>query len=171
MSEHKASLTRRQFINESAAVAGALTLSTAALSGCGDDSTESTSPGGGFDVGAVDDFVVGQNRSLGNAMPTARPIIVRRTTAGIGAFSNSCTHANCEVFNGTDSSATNDPTLSGFYCFCHSSIYDDEGRVTQPATGTTSQAPLPWFQVTITDGRVLVDTSTSVALGTYTPVS
>jgi len=251
MSDHDSSLSRRHFLQESAAAAGALTLASATLGACSDDEEITTNasdavdtstvggvaaggssiggvPGGsptggntggdptggmttggdpmgggatggdpmggsptggsptggnptggsptggmmmsgGTDAGAVDDFAGGQNRSFGSAMPTPLPIVLRRTADRIGAPSNVCTHQSCQIFNGQDSgNAGDDPTLSGFYCFCHASVYDDEGRVTTIATGATQQDDLPWFQVTITNGRVIVDMTTVVATGTYT---
>jgi cytochrome b6-f complex iron-sulfur subunit len=102
-------------------------------------------------------FRIGRPESfpLGTRLPLARQrVTIVRTAAGIGAISNTCTHLGCVI-------ATTD---IGFACPCHGSRFDADGTV----LGGPAPRPLPWFECAMSpNGEVEVDTSASVATGTF----
>jgi cytochrome b6-f complex iron-sulfur subunit len=89
-------------------------------------------------------------------VPPGRSVAVFRDSAGIHAVSTVCTHLGCIV----------KPTTAGFECPCHGSRFASDGTV----TGGPAPAPLPWLDVTVTGGAVLVDEATPVATGTKVAV-
>ncbi len=103
-------------------------------------------PGGGVDVGVINDFAVGTWRLNAGARA-----IGARDAAGFYAFSALCTHERCLV---------NEPDAMGVSeCVCHGSRFDGNGRVlVGPAV-----SPLRHFAVALLGGRVMVDPSMRVA--------
>ncbi len=77
-------------------------------------------------------------------------------TAGVHAVSTVCTHLGCIV----------KPTAAGFECPCHGSRFTSDGAV----TGGPAPAPLPWLEVTVVGGTVVVDESATVPAGTKVAV-
>ena len=83
-------------------------------------------------------------------------VYICRDAAGLYAMSADCTHAHCLV-EFTDST-------TGFSCPCHMSAFDYNGvKISAPAPSS-----LPHYQLTITDGKVIVDPSQLVAAATRT---
>lgn len=85
-------------------------------------------------------------------VPSGRSVAVFRDGEGVHALSIVCTHLGCIV----------KPTTAGFECPCHGSRFAADGTV----TGGPAPAPLPWLEVTVTGGAVLVDEGTTVPAGT-----
>lgn len=89
-------------------------------------------------------------------VPPGRSVAVFRDSAGVHAVSTVCTHLGCIV----------KPTAAGFECPCHGSRFTADGAV----TGGPAPAPLPWLEVTVAGGAVVVDESTTVPAGTKVAV-
>lgn len=105
-------------------------------------------------------FRVGRPESLpmGTRLPLARQrVTIVRTTAGLCAISNTCTHLGCVVTT----------TEIGFDCPCHGSRFDAEGTV----LGGPAPRPLPWYRLSLApNGEVEVDTAEAVPAGTFLEV-
>ena len=101
-----------------------------------------------FKIGNAQDYTPGLVKHFEN-----ENVIVFCDDEGVYALSTVCTHLGCVVAHTTD----------GFQCPCHGSKFDLDGRVLH------GPAPkgLPWFNVSrFVDGKLVVDKSTAVALGT-----
>lgn len=85
-------------------------------------------------------------------VPAGRSVALFRDTEGVHAVSTVCTHLGCIV----------KPTAAGFECPCHGSRFAKNGDV----TGGPAPAPLPWLEVTVNGGAVVVDESARVPAGT-----
>lgn len=85
-------------------------------------------------------------------VPAGRSVALFRDTEGVHAVSIVCTHLGCIV----------KPTAAGFECPCHGSRFAKNGDV----TGGPAPAPLPWLEVTVNGGAVVVDESARVPAGT-----
>lgn len=85
-------------------------------------------------------------------VPAGRSVAIFRDADGVHAVSIVCTHLGCIV----------KPTPAGFECPCHGSRFARDGAV----TGGPAPAPLPWRQVSVSGGTVIVDEETSVPAGT-----
>ncbi|MCW5982180.1 MAG: Rieske 2Fe-2S domain-containing protein [Bryobacteraceae bacterium] len=95
-----------------------------------------------FKAGVPEDFPVGTPTLL----PEENTFIVRDRERGFRACSAVCTHLGCTVrWSSGD---------QRFYCPCHGSVYDAEGKVIDgPAP-----RPLDWYEVTMAkDGQLQVD--------------
>jgi len=83
-------------------------------------------------------------------------VVVARDARGVYAFSAVCPHFGCVVEVGTGASTV---------CPCHGSTFDDDGtRLRGPATRSLINHP-----IALCLGRVYVDRSRSVPVGTRTP--
>jgi Rieske Fe-S protein len=110
-------------------------------------------------VGAIDGVPVGVptpftvSMPIGEGPPTPNVdrivYVVRTDTGGLFAFSNTCTHMQCNVHW--------DPSLGQFLCPCHGGLYDMHGN----NIGGPPPSPLPqWVHRTHVDpltGRTLLD--------------
>lgn len=85
-------------------------------------------------------------------VPPGRSVALFRDTDGVHAVSIVCTHLGCIV----------KPTGAGFECPCHGSRFAKNGDV----TGGPAPAPLPWLEVRVSGGSVIVDESARVPAGT-----
>ena len=83
-------------------------------------------------------------------------LLVLRSHSGLRAIGMRCTHLGCGVTRHQD----------GFECPCHGSLFDDDGS---PLRGPALE-PLPWYEVRIDRGWVLVDLDRQVAPGNETRV-
>jgi len=102
-------------------------------------------------VGRVGEFVPGTWRLL-----SEEPVYVVVTGRGVAAISARCTHLGCAVRRRGD----------GFICPCHGSAFADDGTALTPP----AQRPLPWLEVRVARGAVLVDPTREVPAGTYVSV-
>jgi len=85
-------------------------------------------------------------------VPPGRSVAVFRDKEGVYAISTVCTHLGCIV----------KPSAAGFECPCHGSRFAPDGEVRKgPAP-----KPLPWLQVSVKGGVVIVDEGTPVPHGT-----
>lgn len=131
-------ISRRRWLIQSAGVAGVVAASPV-LAHCG---------GGGMtgpvDAGAVADISVG-------SFVTVHDVIVGRDAAGFYAYSNICTHQGYTI-----------PAPVGGVSVCpgHASRFDANGNVQLGGLATVS---LPHYPVMINSGRVMVDTSMTLA--------
>ena len=132
-------LDRRQFI----------VLTTAAVAGCNAGSTlgpGASVVGQSVDAGPIDNYsadgVYGAFRDRG--------FFLIRSGGKLRALSSICTHRACALTPASDRS---------FFCKCHGSTFDPDGRVTKgPA-----RRDLPAYQVMINEqGHVIVGPSTAV---------
>jgi Rieske Fe-S protein len=82
---------------------------------------------------------------------------VARDARGLYAFSAVCPHEGCVVQITRGASTT---------CPCHDSTFDDDGDW----TGGPARRPLLNHPVQVCEGRVYVDRSLGIPLGTRTPV-
>jgi nitrite reductase/ring-hydroxylating ferredoxin subunit len=86
-------------------------------------------------------------------------VIIGHDSGGLFAYSATCTHHGCSLANDIDRS-TGDVT-----CSCHGWQFDGNG-----ACSTEPSKPLVHYALTVCDGFVYVDTGTTVAATTRTPV-
>lgn len=98
--------------------------------------------GGVFDLGPVDDFPPVSVTPVING----RFYLVRLADGGLLALYQKCTHLGCAV--------PWEPQRGQFVCPCHASAFEMDGAVINPP----APRPLDRFPVTITDGRISVDT-------------
>ncbi len=85
-------------------------------------------------------------------IPPGRSIALFRDTEGVYAISLICTHLGCIVKS----------NAAGFECPCHGSHFQADGGVIK---GPAPKA-LPWCQVSVSGGNVMVDESVTVPSGT-----
>lgn len=85
-------------------------------------------------------------------VPAGRSVAIFRDAEGVHAISIVCTHLGCIV----------KATQAGFECPCHGSRFTRDGAV----TGGPAPAPLPWRQVSVSGGTVIVDEDSVVPAGT-----
>ena len=106
---------------------------------------------GTFPVGEASRFAVGSATLVEDG-----PFIIARDEQGLYAMTARCTHMGCQL--NVDGQALS--------CRCHGSAFDLHGQVTQgPA-----RRPLDHYRVTVGEGGVTVDTSSTVDAGVRTPV-
>ena len=108
------------------------------------------------DVGAVDQFTIGQTKEVAYEDPSPQPWAgqTAKTAAWLRrggetdftAFAVNCTHLGCPV------SWLSDAKL--FLCPCHGGIFNADGTV----AGGPPQRPLWKHQVRVRNGRVEIDT-------------
>lgn len=105
------------------------------------------SPSRKFSVEVPDSLMAGQPY-----IPAGRPVALFRDEEGVYAVSLICTHLGCIVKAIPD----------GFECPCHGSRFTPDGTVTK------GPAPkeLPWFQVTRSGSKYVVDEEVTVSPGT-----
>ena len=102
-----------------------------------------------FRIGRPEDFPPGTSRVL-----SERKLLIVARSEGVAAISMVCSHLGCVVRQGPQ----------GFSCPCHGSAFDNGGEV---VAGPAPRA-LPWFEVSQgIDGRLVVDASREVPVGTY----
>jgi Rieske Fe-S protein len=150
--------TRRRFLVLMAAsvAAGCDAVPVEADDDIDDDDTVDDDPStsGPIDVGAVAEIPMDSLRPV-----ERQRLAVGRDRGGIWALSLTCRHLGCPI---------NDPDepgiigFAGLMCPCHGSRYDRDGLV---LTGPSEQ-DLHNYAVSVEDGRVLVDVTELVALGT-----
>lgn len=103
------------------------------------------------DVGALTSFPANSWNIVGSGRTS---LIIGHDSGGVYAFSAICPHAGCVV---------DPPDTSGnTFCSCHGAAFDANGNVTSPPARTA----LRNYAVTLCGGRVQVDTSKVVAIGT-----
>lgn len=85
-------------------------------------------------------------------VPPGRPVALFRDEEGVYAVSLICTHLGCIV----------KAIPEGFECPCHGSRFTADGEVTK---GPAPKA-LPWFEVTRSGGKYVVDEEVTVSPGT-----
>jgi Rieske Fe-S protein len=95
--------------------------------------------------------------SPGGVVDVGINVVVARDARGLYAFSAVCPHEGC-VVRITRGAST--------ICPCHDSTFDDDGDW----TGGPARRPLLNHPVQVCEGRVYVDRSLGVPLGTRTPV-
>jgi Rieske Fe-S protein len=95
--------------------------------------------------------------SPGGVVDLGINVVVARDARGLYAFSAVCPHEGC-VVRITRGAST--------ICPCHDSTFDDDGDW----TGGPARRPLLNHPVQVCEGRVYVDRSLGVPLGTRTPV-
>ena len=95
--------------------------------------------------------------SPGGVVDLGINVVVARDARGLYAFSAVCPHEGC-VVRITRGAST--------ICPCHDSTFDDDGDW----TGGPARRPLLNHPVRVCEGRVYVDRSLGVPLGTRTPV-
>jgi Rieske Fe-S protein len=95
--------------------------------------------------------------SPGGVVDLGINVVVARDARGLYAFSAVCPHEGCVVQITRGASTT---------CPCHDSTFDDDGAW----TGGPARRPLLNHPVQVCEGRVYVDRSLGVPLGTRTPV-
>jgi Rieske Fe-S protein len=95
--------------------------------------------------------------SRGGVVDLGINVVVARDARGLYAFSAVCPHEGC-VVRITRGAST--------LCPCHDSTFDDDGDW----TGGPARRPLLNHPVQVCEGRVYVDRSLGIPLGTRTPV-
>lgn len=95
--------------------------------------------------------------SPGGVLDLGINVVVARDARGLYAFSAVCPHEGCVVQITRGASTA---------CPCHDSTFDDDGDW----TGGPARRPLLNHPVQVCEGRVYVDRSLGVPLGTRTPV-
>jgi len=95
--------------------------------------------------------------SRGGVVDLGINVVVARDARGLYAFSAVCPHEGC-VVRITRGAST--------LCPCHDSTFDDDGDW----TGGPARRPLLNHPVQVCEGRVYVDHSLGIPLGTRTPV-
>jgi Rieske Fe-S protein len=123
---------------------------TADDAGTDDAGTDPTCPAEANNAGTVDTYPQGKWKAVGD-------YIIGHDANGLFAFSTSCTHQGCTVGAPSSTGAT--------LCPCHGARFDGNGAV----TAGPARTPLPHFALTVCNGNVYVDTSTTVAASTRTP--
>ncbi len=106
-----------------------------------------------FKIGMPDQFPPGTIQEFPH-----RKVVLFSDDAGMHAISTVCTHLGCVVGR----------QEKGFYCPCHGSEFDLEGRV----VGGPAPGGLPWLQIEkLPSGHLTVDAGSYVPLGTKFRVS
>ena len=91
-------------------------------------------------------------------MNSGNRLIVGHDSGGLFAFSNICLHAGCAV-------RLTSRTTGASSCPCHGSLFDGNGGIVR---GPVRQ-PMDHYPVTVCDGVVYVDTSSTTAATDRTP--
>lgn len=138
-------ITRRDLLKTSLPVLAGVALGGVST-GCGG----ATLPSQAVVAGPLDAVTSGAQRLEGY------DVYLVRSEQGLAAISGRCTHAGCGV----------SPTETGFHCGCHGSDFTADGTVT---SGPANE-DLPWFEVRVEDGQVVVDPTQEVPKGTYTAI-
>lgn len=137
-------ISRRDFLQIAWGATGALTLAASGALSLSFFAPKVVAGafGGVFDLGPADDFPPGSVTPITNG----RFYLVRLADGGFIALYQKCTHLGCAV--------PWKPEIGQFVCPCHASAFEMDGDVINPP----APRPLDRFPVTISDGRVSVDT-------------
>jgi cytochrome b6-f complex iron-sulfur subunit len=147
MSEQKVS--RRDFLNITWGVAGALAITELSLVGLRFLSPRNVEGefGGTFNLGAPDQYPPGSVTPV----EAGRFYLVRLEDGGLLAIYRRCTHLGCAV--------PFDQGSGQFVCPCHGSEFTADGNVLNPP----APRPLDLFALTINEaGEIIVDTGTTI---------
>lgn len=144
----KSGVTRRQFLGMawSLSLVGLFGQASSALLAFFKPRVEPGGFGGKIVAGQIEEFKPGTMNHIRNG----RFFVSRLEDGGMIALWHRCTHLGCTVPWRDDENQ--------FHCPCHSSIFTPAGEV----VSGPAPRPLDMFPIEIVDGKVIVDTGTTI---------